>query len=301
MGYLQKNKDITNLSSFKTPATAKYYFEINQEQNIDDLVEIVQYWNKKELPLLFIGQGTNMLFAFNQYHWIVIKNNLFWWVYNQKNNILKCYSSELISDIAESLEQNYKQNIWHRFIWLPWSIGWAVFGNAWCFWLEIENNFMEAKVIDLESRQVLIISKNDMKFSYRNSILKEKKGKYFLVSAQFDLSKKIEKYSSDVDNIHFRAYKQPKGNTCGSFFKNPSREFSAGYLIEQVWLKGHKIWGAYFSNLHANFLMNEDNGRYEDLLELIELAKKKVKGKFGIDLVNEVRIITNTSVFQHRC
>jgi len=75
-----------------------------------------------------------------------------------------------------------------------------------------------------------------MNFSYRNSKLKEEK-KYFLISAKFNLSKKIEKYHSDVDNIDFRENKQPKGNSCGSFFKNPNREQSAGYLIEQVGLK----------------------------------------------------------------
>jgi UDP-N-acetylenolpyruvoylglucosamine reductase len=66
-----------------------------------------------------------------------------------------------------------------------------------------------------------------MNFSYRNSILKENNNKFFLIEAKFDLSKKIEKYHSDVDNIDFRENKQPKGNTCGSFFKNPNREYSA--------------------------------------------------------------------------
>jgi UDP-N-acetylenolpyruvoylglucosamine reductase len=75
--------------------------------------------------------------------------------------------------------------------------------------------------------------KKDMDFSYRNSRIKKEK-KYFIISAIFDLSTKIEKYHSDVDNIDFRENKQPKGNSCGSFFKNPSREQSAGYLIEQV-------------------------------------------------------------------
>jgi UDP-N-acetylenolpyruvoylglucosamine reductase len=79
-----------------------------------------------------------------------------------------------------------------------------------------------------------------MWFSYRNSRIKKEK-KYFLISATFDLSQKIEKYSSDVDNIDFRENKQPKGNSCGSFFKNPSKEESAGYLIEQVGLKGYHI------------------------------------------------------------
>jgi UDP-N-acetylenolpyruvoylglucosamine reductase len=55
-----------------------------------------------------------------------------------------------------------------------------------------------------------------------------------VVSVTFDLSQKIEKYATDVDNIYFREHQQPKGNSCGSFFKNPSREISAGALIESV-------------------------------------------------------------------
>jgi UDP-N-acetylenolpyruvoylglucosamine reductase len=65
-----------------------------------------------------------------------------------------------------------------------------------------------------------------MAFEYRNSIIK-KTNKYFLIKVRFNLSKLVEKYSSDVDNLDFRENKQPKGNTCGSFFKNPSKESSA--------------------------------------------------------------------------
>lgn len=289
---IQENIDITYLSNFKTQAKAKYYFEINKESDIEKLKNVMSFSIENKLSLLFIGSGTNMLFAFEEYEWVVIKNNLIWWTYHKETKILESYSNELISEIAEILEKKYNQSLWHRFIGLPWSIWWAVFGNAGCFWLETESNFLEAKVMDLHSGQVSIMSKKEMNFSYRSSILKEKDGRYFLVSSTFDLSKKIEKYASSVDNIHFREYKQPKWNTCGSFFKNPSREQTAWYLIEQVWLKGYKVGGAYFSDLHANFLMN-DGGSYKDLLALIELARKEVKQKFGIDLINEVRIITN--------
>jgi UDP-N-acetylmuramate dehydrogenase len=107
------------------------------------------------------------------------------------------------------------------------------------------------------------------------------------------LSKKIEKYESSVDNIDFRENKQPKGNTCWSFFKNPNRKYSAWYLIEQVWLKWYKIGWAFFSEKHANFLMNDWDWTYKDLINLISLAQKKVKKEFNLDLINEVRIITN--------
>ena len=289
---LIKNKDISNLSNFNTKAYSKYYFEINSRQDIDSIYEIYNYALKNNLKLLFVAWGTNLLFAFDIFDWIIIKNNLSWWTYNSETKILESYSNELISDISESLLNNSRQVLWKRFIWLPWSIWWAIFWNAGCFWLETENNFVEAELLDLETWKRTIIDREEMKFNYRTSIIKET-NKYFIIKIQFDLSKLVEKYSSDVDNLYFREHKQPKGNTCGSFFKNPSRENSAWKLIEEVWLKWNKIWWAFFSDKHANFLMNDGTATYTDLLDLIKLAQEKVKGTYNVDLVPEVRIIFN--------
>jgi len=291
--YLKKDVDISSLSNFKTKAVSKYFYEINKDSDINNLKEIYDFASKNDLKILFIWAWTNLLFAFDEFDWIIIKNNLSWWKYDKDKKILESYSNELISDIAESLENNFWQELWHRFIWLPWSVWGAVYGNAWCFWLETENNFLKADVYNTENGQVSTLSKKDMNFSYRNSILKENWSKYFLIKSYFDLSKKIEKYHSDVDNIDFRKNKQPSWNTCWSFFKNPSREYSAWYLIEQVWLKWYKVWWAYFSDKHANFLMSDWNASYTDLIKLIWLAQRKVKDQFWIDLINEVRIITN--------
>jgi len=292
LDFLEKNKDITQYSNFKTPATAKYFFEISSKDQIEELKKIFLYIQKNNLNYLIISWGTNMLFAFDEFDWVIIKNNLQWWTYTPENKILEAYSSESIWNIAQILETDDNQDLWHRFIGLPGSIWGAVFWNAGCFGLETQNNFVEAYVLDITTAETKFLSKEDMNFEYRSSILKTSQ-KYFLIKAKFDLSEKKEKYSSDVDNIYFREHKQPKGNTCGSFFKNPNKQFSAGKLIEEVGLKGYKIWGAYFSDLHANFLMHDGNGKYQDLLELIDLAQKKVFKQFNIHLENEVRIITN--------
>ncbi len=289
--YLEINKNITELSNFKTNAVAKYYFEIHSRQDIDKLIEINKFAFDKGLKIMFIWEWTNLLFAFEEYNWIVVNNCLTWWDYNEETKILESFSVESISNIAEELHSN-GQVLWKRFIWLPWSIWWAVFGNAWCFWLEIENNFLSAEVLNLDTWEVELFQKVDMEFEYRNSIIK-KQGKYFIIKASFDLSKKVEKYSSDVDNIKFREEKQPKWNTCWSFFKNPNRENSAGKLIEEIWYKWKNINWAYFSEIHANFLMNDGRATYKDLLNLIDLVQKEVKNKYNINLEPEVRIITN--------
>ena len=291
LNYLTENKDITELSNFKTPAKSKYYFEIHNRQDLEKLSKINSFAKLNNLNILFIWWGTNLLFAFDIFNWIIINNCLGWWTYNNDTKLLESYSNENISDIAESLYTD-GQILWKRFIWLPWSIWWAAFWNAGCFWLEVENNFLEAEVLNLETGNIIILNKKDMAFEYRNSIIK-KSWKYFIIKLRFNLSSLVEKYSSDIDNIYFREHKQPKGNSCGSFFKNPSKENSAWMLIEKAWLKWKDLWWAVFAEKHANFLMNNGEAWYKDLLNLINLAQKEVKKQFNIDLVPEVRIITN--------
>jgi UDP-N-acetylenolpyruvoylglucosamine reductase len=53
------------------------------------------------------------------------------------------------------------------------------------------------------------MQKNEINFTYRNSLFK-KTDNYFIIKVIFDLNEKKEKYSSDVDNIDFRENKQPK-------------------------------------------------------------------------------------------
>lgn len=290
---LEKNVDISNLSNFKTKAFAKYYYEIHSRQDLENIKDIYIYATEKKLKILLVWWGSNLLFAFDLFNWVVIKNCLHWWNYDRQSKILDSYSRENISDIAQDLENDYGQNLWHRFIGLPGSIWAAVFGNAWCFGLEAESNFIEAEVLNTTSWNIEIIDKNRANFSYRNSIFKNDE-KYFIVKTKFDLSKKIEKYGSNVDNIDFRQNKQPKWNSCWSFFKNPSKELSAWFMIENVWLKWYNHNWAYFSEIHSNFLMSDwIKCSWKDLMYLINLAQTKVNDKFWILLENEVRIITN--------
>lgn len=293
MEFLKTNVDISHLSNFKTKAFSKYYYEVNTIWDLDNLSKIYNFSISNNLWFLIIWGWTNLLFAFDEFNGVIVKNNLEFFNYNEVSKILEVWTSNSIREVWEKLEVVFYNDLWHRFIWLPGSIWWAVFWNAWCFWLETENNFLSAEIYCLKTWEIKTFFKDDMNFEYRESFIKNNP-EYFIVSVKFDLSKKVEKYSTDVDNIKFREEVQPKWNSCGSFFKNPSKEFSAGYLIENVWLKWFHHNNAFFSEKHANFLMmNVDNWNYKDLLELIDIAKSKVLDKFDIELVNEVRIIKN--------
>jgi UDP-N-acetylmuramate dehydrogenase len=76
----------------------------------------------------------------------------------------------------------------------------------------------------------------------------------------------------------------------GSTFRNPPGEF-AGRLIEAVGLKGHRMGGAMWSDVHANFLVNVGGATARDVLALVRLARARVKDRFGVVLETEVVLL----------
>ncbi len=142
----------------------------------------------------------------------------------------------------------------------------------------------------MNTGEIVTKTGEELNFDYRWSECKNHP-EWFILSVQFDLSKLREKYSSDEEPLIWRERVQPEGLSCGSFFKNPSREQSAGSLIEAVGLKGYHHGGAYFSEKHANFLMSDGTATWQELTELIEMAQEKVQEQFQIQLEPEVRIV----------
>ncbi len=137
--------------------------------------------------------------------------------------------------------------------------------------------------IDSLTTQNGIFKKEDISYSYRESKID---GIIFEVvfNIEYGFSKeKQDLFISMRDN-------QPLLPSAGSCFKNP-KDNSAGYLIENVGLKGHKIGGMQFSAVHANFLVNLGGGTIDDATELIQLAQKKVSDKFDINLELEIIIL----------
>ncbi len=78
--------------------------------------------------------------------------------------------------------------------------------------------------------------------------------------------------------------------SAGSVFRNPDKGY-AGKLIEEAGLKGKAIGGAMISRKHANFIVNTGNASASDISALMELARTRVKAKFDIELVPEIKIV----------
>lgn len=79
--------------------------------------------------------------------------------------------------------------------------------------------------------------------------------------------------------------------TFGSVFKNPEHELSAGQMLEACGLKGFRIGGAQISPRHANFIENADGARSADALELMTEARRRAREQFGVELRHEVEFL----------
>jgi UDP-N-acetylmuramate dehydrogenase len=92
-------------------------------------------------------------------------------------------------------------------------------------------------------------------------------------------------------NARRKAAQPTNRRTFGSVFKNPDHELTAGRMLEECGLKGHRIGGAQISPKHANFIENMDGARTADAIALMAEARRRAFDQFGVELRHEVELL----------
>jgi UDP-N-acetylmuramate dehydrogenase len=178
----------------------------------------------------------------------------------------------------------------------PGSIGGNVYMNAGAHGQTISDCLTSVCVFDLDKKEVLVFNKNDLKFSYRESLLQ--KMNCVILSAEFDLKRQPKEQIEALmqRNLEFRKTHQPLLSTpnAGSIFKNPEND-SAGRLLDKAGVKEFAVGGAKVWEGHANFIVNTGNATSTDVLELMFKMHEAVKDKYTIDLHPEVRFMGEKS------
>lgn len=193
-----------------------------------------------------------------------------------ENNTLKIGGATPSGKIASFCKKNDIANF--EFLsHLPGKLGGLVYMNAGLKEYEIFNY-----LIDITTCEG-VKTKEEIEYGYRFTNINTP-----ILEASFELS-----YGFDIDKLEmFKKMRsnQPSTPSAGSCFKNPQGDY-AGRLIEEVGLKGLLRGDMCFSQEHANFLVNNGNGTFEDAMWLIEEAKKRVFDKFNIELECEIIIL----------
>jgi len=180
---------------------------------------------------------------------------------------------------------------------IPGSVGGAVCMNAGLDYEQaIEKDFLRAVVIDPNTGNTRIMEAGELAFGYRSSCLATRS--LIVLEAVFRLPPETVSTKKTLGALrsllHKRHAAQPHCfRTFGSTFKNPSpSSHSAGWYLEKVGMQGVRQGGAMVACEHANWIINTGGATTSDIVALMCVGRKRVFEKFGLDLREEVVVIS---------
>ncbi|NDE82421.1 MAG: UDP-N-acetylmuramate dehydrogenase [Chlamydiia bacterium] len=261
---------------------AKYYIEI---ATIADMQEVILFCNQSNIDYIVIGKGSNCLFDDRGFDGCVIVNKItFCQIEETEVFVGAGYSFSLLG--VQTAKRGLSGLEFASGI--PASVGGAVYMNAGASHQETKDHLIQVHYVN-ESGALEVLDRNSLDFSYRSSTFQNQKGA--IVAARFSLSPSEVARAKQLDIIRYRTRTQPYGDkSAGCVFRNPI-EGSAGALIEHSGLKGLCLGAAQVSLLHANFIINQNDAKAEDILNLAASVQQRVKEHTGVELEMEIRCI----------
>ena len=169
---------------------------------------------------------------------------------------------------------------------IPGSIGGALRMNAGAHGSETKDVLVAARAIDRQGK-LHDLALADMGFTYRRSAVPRD---WIFTSATFHGTPgEPDEIRRQMDEVAaYREKHQPiKERTGGSTFKNPP-DNSAWKLIDAAGCRGLRVGGAMVSEMHCNFLINDQQASGEDIERLGETARARVLASSGIELHWEI-------------
>ena len=170
---------------------------------------------------------------------------------------------------------------------VPGSVGGALRMNAGAYGTQIGPWVREVELYRAASGEVETVRGNDIRFDYRHTSFADDD---VMLRVKLELPSKPYKEilaGIKVCNEKRRASQPLNQKSAGCIFKNPPGG-SAGRMIDELKLKGHRVGDAAVSDRHANFFVNLANATCDDMRRLIDDVRERVRAAYGVELENEV-------------
>ena len=167
---------------------------------------------------------------------------------------------------------------------VPCTLGGALYMNAGVRGRYIAE--ITESVLVYKKGEKVELSDAECAYAYKRSLFMQTEDIILGATLRLEKSERATILQREKEYLQKRAH-LPKGKSMGCVFKNPNG-ISAGELIENAGLKGKKIGGAYISEEHANFIINDGNATPQDIRDLIVFIKETVLKQNGVLLEEEI-------------
>ena len=272
-----------NHTSFRTGGEADCMIMIDNAQQLGKLLNYL-YVTGNDYFLL--GNGTNLLVSDKGYDGVVIK-------YGPKMSRIHVDGERIYVQAGALLSQTAKRAMEEGLTGMefaagiPGSIGGGIVMNAGAFDGEMSQIVDNVTVMN-ESGEIMELTRDTMEFGYRTSVIKNRS--FAVLEAELRLHKgdREEICARMEDFTARRKAKQPlEYPSAGSVFKRPEGYY-AGKLIMDSGLRGCRVGGAQVSEKHCGFIVNTGNATSEDIAELMDEVRERVKERFRVTLEPEI-------------
>ena len=265
-------------------------------ENALELQTAVELAYAQHLPYFILGGGSNILVADEGVRGLVIMNRAKTVRFRHTGAHVVCTveSGMNLSSLArQCIGKGLGGLEWA--IGIPGTLGGAVVGNSGAHGGDMAGNLLAANIWE-PGRGARIYSNEELKYSYRDSLLKREQGRNLarrvVLSAELQLTPEpVNVLTARADGFTaYRKQTQPGGASMGSMFKNPPNYY-AGYLIDTAGLKGFQVGNVRISEKHANFFVSDGDASAEDIRSLIAEAWHRVREQFGVEMELEVELV----------
>lgn len=287
VGKVWENEPLANHTTWKIGGPADVMVQPHDKEGLITSLRLIQ---KYALPYRVIGRGSNLLVRDGGIRGVVIKlGNGMDHLHIEGQTVVVGAGYSFIK-LATMVGKEGLTGL--EFAGgIPGTVGGAVYMNAGAHGSDVSRVLQSAEII-FDDGELAVLSNEELKFSYRNSILQSVR-KGICTEAIFRLQEGDRQsiLKEMATHKNYRRQTQPlQFACCGSVFRNP-KPHSAGQLIEKAGLKGYRIGDAQVSLLHANFIVNHGNASASDVLTLIKHVQNTVMDKYGIDMHPEVQVV----------
>jgi len=239
----------------------------------------------------FVGGGTNLLVGEGDLGWVALHLSAKPAQPEFNGNRVRVQAA---ADLGRTVMECAKRNLggMEGLIGVPGSVGGALRMNAGAYGIEIGNFVRSVELFEAATGTLKTLAASEVGFHYRHTSFAPGD---IMVSAELELPSKP--YADILATIKMcnekrRASQPLNEKSAGCIFKNPPGG-SAGKMIDELGLKGHRVGGAMVSERHANFFVNRFQATADDVLGLIDDVRGRVRQRFGCDLEEEVIVWRN--------
>ena len=288
---LTKEEPIGPYTTYRVGGAASLFM---RAMSVEDLHAVSRALSKVSIPVLLLGRGSNMLVSDSGFRGLAIALGPF----AEQISLPSVEQSPiLVAGSMSSLPVLARQSVsagLRGFEWavgVPGSIGGAVRMNAGGHGSDMIASLLSVRLFHLEKGIEANVSAANLGLRFRGSDLTDE---HVVISATLRLAwgDKSEGESRLAEIVKWRREHQPGGQNAGSVFVNPvSGASSAGALIDELGLRDYRIGSAVVSAKHANFIQADEDGRADDVVELMTFVRQRVFEAHGIDLRSEIRLV----------